>query len=371
MGTMRALSYVVAVGFLLIMLATLLAIPSWAQETVASPQLGPIIEDFQGPFEGPAPPRWHPQSNDNPLGFTGDDTITHGGAVSAKWEPETSGRMLYCADVPEDWSAWDGLSMWVHSARPTNSMMAVMVYSNDPATPQWDCYRALVKIDWEGWRLLNLRRRSLAPCYKPVGWNQVTELGFSLKANPPLITLNEGTVLHFADMHALMPEPPGDTLTLFEAGTDCAAMLMDGANVVQCVQDPAREAGGRSGLWPSTLTHKALYNLSVPRDWSQCKALNLWLHCAEPVDERIALYMQSRSPQAPEDDAYIGYIALDWTGWKLVSLPLSDMVKLRDPLGWQQIERFCLYSQSYGATAVKGTTLALDRIWLSKEPPQD
>jgi hypothetical protein len=80
--------------------------------------------------------------------------------------------------------------------------------------------------------------------------------------------------------------------------------------------------------------------------------------------------MQSRSPQDPEDDAYLAAIPLQWQGWKLVTLPLADMVKLREPLGWQQVERFCLYSQGYGAKTVKGTALGFDRIWLSKEPPK-
>lgn len=355
---------------LMLTLILLLAAPAFAQKAPAAGPVGPLIEDFQGPFEGPVAPRWHPQSDDNPQGFTADEAITHGGAVSAKWEPETSGRMLYCADLPEDWSGWDGLALWIHSARPTNSMMAVLVYSDTRDTPQWDCYRALVKIDWEGWRLLQLRRRAFHPCYKPVGWDQVTELGFSFKANPPLITLHEGTVLHFADMHALLPEPGGETLTLFDAETDCSAMLMSGANLLQCVREPALREGRRSGLWESTLTQKALYNVSVPQDWSQYQYLNMWLHCAEPVGEKIVAYMQSRSPQAPEDDAYLANISLDWQGWKLVSLPLAEMVRLRDPQGWQQIERFCLYSQSYGASAITGTALALDSIWLSTEPPK-
>lgn len=370
MHVSRTLAFVPFAVCLIVTLMLVWPAVTLAQDAPTAAHMGPLIEDFQGPFEGPVPPRWHPQSDDNPTGFTADDAVTHGGTVSAKWEPETSGRMLYCADVPEDWSAWDGLCVWVHSARPTESMMALMVYSDDPATPQWDCYRALVKTDWEGWRLLQLPRRAFHPCYGPVGWDHVTELGVSFKANPPLITLHEGTVLHFADMRALLPEPEGETLTLFDAETDCSAMVMDGANLLACVREPVRREGGRAGLWASTRTQKALYNLSMPHDWSRFSYLNMWLHCAEPVGEKIVAYMQSRSPQAPEDDAYLANISLDWQGWKLVSLPLADMVKLRDPQGWQQIERFCLYSQSYGATAGTGTALALDSIWLSSEPPK-
>lgn len=370
MRSISGRSHVSAVSFSVITLMAIVAASAWGQDTAPAVQFGPTIEDFQGPFEGPAPIRWRPQSNDSQLGFTADDTVSRDGHLCAKWEPEVSARMLYCADVPEDWSAWDGLSVWVHSAKPTDSMMALMVYSDDTTTPQWDCYRALVKIDWEGWRELRLRRRAFHPCYKPVGWKQVTELGFSFKANPPLVTLNEGTVLHFADLRALLPEPAADELTLFDPDTDCSAMVGDGATVLQCVRSPARREAGRTGLWANTLSQKALRNLSIPRDWSQFNYLNLWLHCAEPVGEPIVLYMQSRSPQAPEDDAYLVGIPLQWQGWKLVTLPLADMVKLREPLGWQQVERFCLYSDSYGAHAVKGTALGFDRIWLSKQPPK-
>jgi hypothetical protein len=335
----------------------------------AAPAAGPQLDDFQGPFEGPGDVRWHTQQDDNPLGFVADEAITHGGACSAKWEPDVAGRMVYTGEVPHDWSAWDGLSLWVHSAKPTSSVLALLVYSDSPDTPQWDCYRCLIKIDWSGWRLLQLRRRSFQPCYKPVGWDHITQIGFSFKGWPGVTTLEEGTVLHFADMRALLPEPAGERLTLFDADTDCGAVAMDGPNVLNCVQDPVRRPGGRAGLWASTRDHKALYALSIPHDWSQFHYLNLWLHCAAPIGEGIVVYMQSKNPKTTTDDAYLGMIGLDWQGWKLVSLPLAQMARLREPSGWQQVDRMCLYSDSYGAKVEKGTSLALDQIWLSKTAP--
>ena len=293
-----------------------------------------------------------------------DTTIVKQGLQSGKWDTDQAARFIFTYSVPHDWSKFGCLDLWVHSEKATGALMLIMLESNNPDTPDRDCLRCRVKIDWEGWKELKLYERSFDRGFKPMGFKQVDNLIFDMEMWKNLVRYEPGTVLRFDDLRLLPPEPPGDRLMLLQADTDWGAMYP-----LLCTKDPSR-AGGHSAQWVSTISQPNVYNTSVPKDWQQYPYLNLWVHCKQATGDEVVLFVESDAEHKGAD-GYRFTIALDWTGWKLITIPRASFFTCNNPMGWDKVTMLAFYTNAYSARHTTGTALCFDDIWVSKEPPTD
>jgi len=59
-------------------------------------------------------------------------------------------------------------------------------------------------------------------------------------------------------------------------------------------------------------------------------------------------------------------VTVDWTGWKLIELPMSGFAKANNP-DWSEAARIVMCSNGWDVTKVPGTEIAFEKIWFSDE----
>jgi len=321
-----------------------------------------VLDDMEGELGA----RWTDNWVKNPVDLVPDNEVVKQGETSGKWEPDVAAKYIFTTRMPHDWTGYDSIAMWVHSERATDAVMAILLDSDDPDTEGKDYYRYLLKIDWEGWYEIRLYEHSFQRAREPVGFSKIDVLRFAFEGWPGMVEYVPGTVLRFDDIRLMPPEPPGDELFIFRADSDCGNWGTPGG-ALSCVREPSR-TGGRVSEW-FTLAQTSIWNAAVPRDWSGYSYLNMWLYCKEAIDAQVMLWVESVNPATDKQDCYRTRIPLDWQGWKLHSFALEDLEIVREPLGWDQIDILKFYSAGYVETG-PGTTLYLDDMWLSKDPPE-
>jgi len=342
-------------------------IPTMIQILPGAPEepveFGRKLDDFETALAD----RWATRGGG--LGLLPETDIVQEGMQSGLWDPTQTASFVFLHMIDPDWSDADGLSFWMHSEEATGAVFSVMLQSDDPETEKLDFFRNLVKVDWTGWRRLDLRRHSFRPIENP-RWDNIETIVLSFEGYPHIHVWVDNTVLRLDDMRLLQPAATDEHMVIVDGDTDWGCFAMDGGFSAQVTDpDPHRE-GGRSALWADTAQTTALRNEAVSSDWSDYAALNMWLHNAKVADppEEIVVYMRSERPDTDGQDGYWLMIPLNWEGWKLFSWPLDQIFVSRWPAGWDQIETMNLYSSGYGAYPREGTTLRIDSAWLSAEP---
>ncbi len=321
-----------------------------------------VIDDM----EGDVAKRWHDNWDKNMVDLVADNEVVKQGETSGKWDPDTAAKYIFHQRTPHDWTGYDSVALWIHSEQATDAVMALLADSDNPDTEQRDYYRCLIKIDWEGWRELRLYERSFQRAYEPVGFHKIDMMRLAFEGWPTWVEYVPGTVLRIDDIRAMPAEPPGDELVIFHPDTDWGCLAY-GSGAIGCVKEPTK-TGGRVAEWVSTIAQTSLYNTAVPRDWSAYEYVNMWVYCKEPTDGEILFWVESENPATEGHDRYQVKIPLDWQGWKLLSYAYSDLMSVRAPLGWDQINILRFYSAGYVKQG-EGTTLYFDDMWLSKQPP--
>ncbi len=325
----------------------------------AVPADGKVVDDMQGNLA-----RWIAWPERGKPRLVADRELVKQGAQSGRWDTDTAARFIFSNNVPHDWSKYGCLDLWIHSQKATGAVFLVLPESDDPATPDRDCLRCPIKVDWEGWKEFKLYERSFQRAYKPLGFAKIDNLGFDMEQWAQLVKYEPGTVLRFGDVRLLPAEPPGDRLLLFHADTDWGAL-----SPLSCTLDPSR-AGGHSAEWASTIAQTSLFDVSMPGNWSGYGYLNLWVHCATAISDQLVLFVESDAGHKGVDGFRVT-IPLDWSGWKLLTFPLASFAACGEPMGWDKVTMLSFLSSAYGVTPGQGATLCFDDIWLSKQLPTD
>jgi len=133
-------------------------------------------------------------------GLTKSEEQVKSGQYAGKWADLKSNPSIQPARVPADWSSYDRLILWVYSAKANGQGLTLVCNSDNPADKEgWDYYFHHFRVDWEGWKLLNLRLgEDIQGTRKPKGWDQIDYLSISATGweHHPL----EDTVLYFDDV---------------------------------------------------------------------------------------------------------------------------------------------------------------------------
>jgi len=188
------------------------------------------------------------------------------GAQALRWEVEAS---IASSEIPHDWSHFDRLEMWMHSAQAGNAIIALVLSSDNPDTLPDDYFIAHIPVDWEGWRLLELPFRAVRRVGLPAGFGKIDSIAFH--ATGWQTAQRPGTVLTI-DAIALAGRAPGEDLVISDMEADIASWstLVPDVGFVK--------EGQQSGAWLDTLNDINVRNRDVPPDWSGYEYLCFWMH---------------------------------------------------------------------------------------------
>lgn len=310
-------------------------------------------------MEGDVAARWRAVDGSAETTLEPDEQVVKEGELSGRWDPGAGARHIYLAapDMPTDWEAFGALEMWVHSAASTGAVFAVVVQSENPETEGEDYQRCLIPVDWEGWRFFHLEPRSFLAARKPLGWRHVDTLRLAIAGWSDLKYV-PGTVLRFDALRLVPAWRDPERRQLFEPDTDWCAWWPLAYAVT-----PTR-TGRYVAEWLVGDDPQTVANRSVPGDWSGCTHLNVWMHCESTAGIRLAIRALSDRPETDDPDQYEALVALDWEGWRLLSVPLADLERRGQPVGWQSIDELQL-AATWPDRPPADARVCLDDIWLS------
>ncbi len=103
------------------------------------------------------------------------------GTHSGKWANLKQSPTIKPKRVPEDWSSYDRLTFWMYSEKANGQSLTLVCNSENKADKEgWDYYFLHFRVDWEGWKLFNLRLGGdIVGTRKPVGWHKIDYLSIN------------------------------------------------------------------------------------------------------------------------------------------------------------------------------------------------
>ncbi|MDK2971390.1 MAG: hypothetical protein PWP23_1145 [Candidatus Sumerlaeota bacterium] len=162
----------------------------------------PVAEAAATPDEAlweAASPVFDFESVDAFEGLTLDMRNPRRGKYSGMWADTMGTERVTTKAFPADVSAYEGMVLWVHSEKATGAGIAIVLKSENPASPGSDYYQANLTVDWEGWRLVRIAFADMVVKREPLGLAAIGEFrlassGFGIDVRSP------ETVLKFDEL---------------------------------------------------------------------------------------------------------------------------------------------------------------------------
>ncbi|NLX95156.1 MAG: hypothetical protein GXY83_03160 [Rhodopirellula sp.] len=262
------------------------------------------------------------------------------GAVRWKNHPGTTGFSV--PGAPQDFSGFNLLRLWIHNARPVDARFMILVTSENPKTEGSDYWGYGVRLDFQGWKELIFPIGGTGGTREPRGWDQIDSLRFTASGwgntpNPEADVLIDDIRIEYD------PPRPGPRMTDRDFFDSLDLASEDLAAVRKTV-----EAGDLDAAKAAFLDH--MRSRRRP-EW--------WFDWRERPKRDGAIAGGSEGW-----DYFVTRIAIDWTGWKLLTLPLEQWGKARKPIGWHYINSLA-FSSTYGdCTPSPETVLVFDAVEL-------
>lgn len=128
-------------------------------------------------------------ANGHPLDPEG--ALAHGATLSAlhvrqgmyalKWDNHPYYPTLSTRNVRRDWSTSNLLSFWAYSEERTDEEISLVVYSDDVANANKDFYYHTFKVDWTGWKKIEIPLAAFVSHGDTAGWQSVQAVHFVTK----------------------------------------------------------------------------------------------------------------------------------------------------------------------------------------------
>ncbi len=114
--------------------------------------------------------------------------IVHEGTGALRWDHGTAAA-VDLRQAPTDWTAYNGLSFWMHSAEATGSRFMLLIYSENDETEGIDYYSAPLQVNFTGWKQFRYWLPNMGENRQPVGWHKIDRLtltatGWGNEPNP-------------------------------------------------------------------------------------------------------------------------------------------------------------------------------------------
>ena len=128
-----------------------------------------------------------------------------------------------------------------------------------------------------------------------------------------------------------------------------------------------KEGSKFSAKW--TFSTKEAIGFEVPRDMRGYKSISFDVYGPKGASATLLLRFMSNDPATDGDDYYMIMNVPITEGWQTVSYPISQFKANRQPLGWDQITKFEIFTTGWGMANDPATTIHLDSIELSTTDP--
>ena len=108
-----------------------------------------------------------------------DPAAKHKGSTVLDWPDIVTNNRPVAQNVPTDLSQYKTVSFWVHSARPVESRITLVLMSDDKTKKGSDYYSLNFAADFEGWREVKKPMSALGKSRSPLGLDQISSVFFS------------------------------------------------------------------------------------------------------------------------------------------------------------------------------------------------
>lgn len=134
-------------------------------------------------------------------GLVQDQDLAKVGKASGKWQPVPGQDSVRIPGIPSNWSQYNRLVFWLHSAAANGQNLTLVCNSENPANgaKEWDYFFYHFTVDWTGWKRFDLAfNRDIQGTRQPLGWQQIDYCSFNAGGwgHAP----KPDTVLHFDDV---------------------------------------------------------------------------------------------------------------------------------------------------------------------------
>jgi len=315
----------------------------------------------------------------------------------AGWKSLGSGRgtIAVFLQPAADWSAAAGFRFWLWSSANLGSEVILQVTVPGP-NGHGDYWMHRFKVDWAGWKQVEVSRSQFTKSRNPDGWKGVTSVGlltagWGLKANPEWqAALDQFTVLGevpFATA-VVAPAPTGASPTPPPPAPNNAVAVKPAQaasptpEVCRVLLDEADSAAGWANVeadanlaktgqvgWRWKGTAALTRSFSPKEDLTKYNALRLWVHSA--VANKQDLIFQVVNPGTNGNSDYWNTtLKVDHAGWKQLLIPLDRLNKTRSPRDMKGVSAIAFNLFWGGITIKPDTKLAIDRVELVEGPRQ-
>ena len=124
--------------------------------------------------------------------------------------------------------------------------------------------------------------------------------------------------------------------------------------------------GKRSGRWDNLVRYPTLATADVPHQWSGATTLSLWIYADRATHDIVTLGIRSDRPDVPGHQYFLHSFRIDWSGWKLVAIPLNAFDAYGRPAGWDKVDAVCFFAKAFGNQPNPYTALYLDDLRLDR-----
>jgi len=320
----------------------ILAAVSALMMSMGGPDADRILAAELGPETRPV---WDCESVEGLPGFTLERENVKQGQGAVRWRNHPRVTGFSVPDVPQDWSRFNLLRIWIHSAKAVPARFMVLVPSENPDTEGMDYWSYGVRLDFEGWRELVFPLGRKGGTRSPRGWGQIdgirfTATGWDNVPHPEADVLIDDVRLEYD------PPRPGPRMTDEEFFDHLDLSREDLAAVRRAVEAGDLEAAKTAFLAYMRSREKPKWRF----DWRERP------RHAEPLEGGSEGW-----------DYFVESFSVDWTGWKEFTLPLETWRTARKPIGWRRVNSLA-FSATYGdRTPSPETVLVFDAVELIGE----
>lgn len=122
--------------------------------------------------------------------------------------------------------------------------------------------------------------------------------------------------------------------------------------------------GSAAGRWDDHVgTTGVSKDFGAPLDASAEAHLQVWIWSAAANGAQIELVLDSDNEADPAGWDYYDYrFTVDWTGWRLLRVPLADFRPARSPVGWHEINSIRFAADGWSHEPLPDTVLILDDL---------
>ena len=273
---------------------------------------------------------------------------------------------LASTEISQDISEYKTINCNVYNeTADSSSTLHLCIYTQPDAAGNYYVYD--VPLDWTGWKTVTAdldkpshSKLTAVTDTADVQYNPRTHMeGFAV--NSGAWHVNAADVTCYVDS-VWFSKDNGSNVIFDGSDSDSIAIFGLGASTVNDVPVGDFQGTGEA-IQRYNSGRKTLLDFGIAKDWTEYDKLTMLVY-ANDYDDGDVLEIV---PYVSGSAYYIYKLPIDWSGWKEISIPLSDFEQ-KGNISWSNIERFVLSYGKYGGSQTSvNTDLCFDKIVLQKD----